>query len=443
MAAPTIAALPSVPSRQRPTTFSNEADAFLNTFPTLRNEINAFSAYLNSTALVSYAFADGTAGLPTIRFENDSDTGIFRPAANALAFTTGGMECMRINGAGNIGFGTGAPDRKVHIKGAVGSLKIEGTSLGSYVELTGPGGSNFIGMPASVSAGSDTDMAFYMVGFEAMRIAASGNIGVGTASINGRFQVATPVDGDGVLVRNTNPANTTAKTAGLTFEGVGTGGIIKQVSAIISTPKEADYVGSDLVFKTRIADTLNERLRLDSAGNLLLNTQAPFGSSTNTQVGVTLTPNYSWFSSNDATYFQRPNGTSGSLMGFFCGAASVGGINVTPTATGYNTSSDYRLKEDWRDIVTPSETLMRLKPGNFAWKIDGSRVDGFLAHEVAEIIPNAVTGKKDETEEDGAPVMQSVDHSKIVPLLTAALQEALKRIEALEAHVAKINGSRV
>jgi hypothetical protein len=72
---------------------------------------------------------------------------------------------------------------------------------------------------------------------------------------------------------------------------------------------------------------------------------------------------------------------------------------------------------------------MALKPVNFAWKADGSRVDGFLAHEAQEVVPEAVTGEKDGGE------MQGIDQSKLVPLLTAALQEALKRIEALEAQL--------
>jgi hypothetical protein len=86
-------------------------------------------------------------------------------------------------------------------------------------------------------------------------------------------------------------------------------------------------------------------------------------------------------------------------------------------------------------MVGASDRLMALKPVNFAWKADGSRVDGFLAHEAQEVVPEAVTGEKDAVDKDGKPQYQGIDQSKIVPLLTAALQEALKRIEALEAQI--------
>ena len=82
-------------------------------------------------------------------------------------------------------------------------------------------------------------------------------------------------------------------------------------------------------------------------------------------------------------------------MAFAKRGSTVGSISVTGTATQYNTSSDYRLKEDFQPIATPIEKVKQLKPVNFAWKADRSRVDGFIAHELAEVIPEAVTGEKD------------------------------------------------
>jgi hypothetical protein len=114
---------------------------------------------------------------------------------------------------------------------------------------------------------------------------------------------------------------------------------------------------------------------------------------------------------------------------------TVGSISHNGTSTAYNTSSDYRLKEDWQPMTGASERVLALKPVNFAWKVNGSRVDGFLAHEAQEIVPEAVTGAKDNVDADGNPQYQGIDQSKLVPLLTAALQEALKRIEALEAQL--------
>jgi hypothetical protein len=151
--------------------------------------------------------------------------------------------------------------------------------------------------------------------------------------------------------------------------------------------------------------------------------------------------------------------SDGNIVIFRKDGTTVGNISVTGSATAYNTSSDYRLKEDWVPMSGASERVQALKPVNFAWKVDASRVDGFLAHELAEVIPEAVSGSKDAMQdeehevtpavldEDGnetspavmdtrsVPDMQGIDQSKIVPLLTAALQEALTKIADLEARL--------
>lgn len=120
----------------------------------------------------------------------------------------------------------------------------------------------------------------------------------------------------------------------------------------------------------------------------------------------------------------------------FQGAVSqIGSITVNASAVSYNTGSDYRLKEKVAPVLAAADRIMLLNPVSYNWKSDpdGLRVDGFLAHEVQEFVPSAVTGEKDGVDEDGLPDYQGIDHSKLVPLLTAALQEALTRIEALEA----------
>jgi len=141
---------------------------------------------------------------------------------------------------------------------------------------------------------------------------------------------------------------------------------------------------------------------------------------------------------------------------------SVGTIVWSASATAYNTSSDYRLKEDAVPMTGATERVKALRPINFAWKVDGSRTDGFLAHEAQEVVPEAVHGTKDAMrdeeyevtpaveevrDEDGniiteavaavmgtrsVPDYQGIDQSKLVPLLTATIQELIARIEALE-----------
>ena len=114
-------------------------------------------------------------------------------------------------------------------------------------------------------------------------------------------------------------------------------------------------------------------------------------------------------------------------------SSSVGNITVAASSTSYNTSSDYRLKENVVDLDGAIARLNQLPVHRFNFIVDPDTVvDGFIAHEAAEVVPECVTGTKDEVDADGNPVYQGIDQSKMVPLLTAALQEAIAKIEALE-----------
>ena len=117
----------------------------------------------------------------------------------------------------------------------------------------------------------------------------------------------------------------------------------------------------------------------------------------------------------------------------------VGSIVTSNTSTTYNESSDYRLKENVVNITDGIDRLKKLQPRRFNFIADAdTTVDGFIAHEAQAVVPQAVTGTKDEVDDDGNPVMQGIDKSKLVPLLTAALQEAIAKIETLEAKVAAL-----
>ena len=118
---------------------------------------------------------------------------------------------------------------------------------------------------------------------------------------------------------------------------------------------------------------------------------------------------------------------------------AVGSISTSASATAYTTSSDYRLKENVTNVTDGITRLLQLKPSRFNFiAAPGHTVDGFIAHEVQAVVPEAVTGKKDAVDDDGKPVYQGIDHSKVVPLLTAALQEAIGEIESLKARVAAL-----
>lgn len=122
---------------------------------------------------------------------------------------------------------------------------------------------------------------------------------------------------------------------------------------------------------------------------------------------------------------------------FEAAGVEAGWISTANGLTAYGGTSDYRLKEDIEPIVSASDRVSKLNPVRFKWNYieDSPTIDGFIAHEVQTIVPEAVMGSKDETDSDGNPIYQAVDPAKLVPLLTAALQEALLRIETLEAKV--------
>ena len=117
--------------------------------------------------------------------------------------------------------------------------------------------------------------------------------------------------------------------------------------------------------------------------------------------------------------------------------SKVGDIVVNSGSTAYNTTSDYRLKENVVDLEGAIDRLNQLPVHrfNFIADPDHTVIDGFMAHEAAEVVPECVTGKKDAVDDDGNPVYQGIDQSKLVPLLTAALQEAVAEIKALKDRV--------
>ena len=126
----------------------------------------------------------------------------------------------------------------------------------------------------------------------------------------------------------------------------------------------------------------------------------------------------------------------GLLVSFRHRTNGVGQINTDGTTTSYGVTSDYRLKENVVALTGAKARLNNLDVKRFNFIRNPSKtVDGFLAHEVGEIVPEAITGTKDEVDDSGSPVYQNIDQAKLVPLLTAALQEAFAEIAALTARV--------
>ena len=121
-------------------------------------------------------------------------------------------------------------------------------------------------------------------------------------------------------------------------------------------------------------------------------------------------------------------GSYGTVVLFRNDDANVGGISVSGSTVAYNTSSDYRLKENVDYTWDATTRLKQLKPARFNFIADETNtlVDGFIAHEVSSVVPEAITGEKDGDR------MQGIDQSKLVPLLVKTIQELEARITALE-----------
>jgi len=168
-----------------------------------------------------------------------------------------------------------------------------------------------------------------------------------------------------------------------------------------------------------------ERARITSAGDLLVGATASGAKfhvryDGNATVGQLCDDTYASSGTNKAIQFKR-------------NSVEVGTITMTTTATAYNTSSDYRLKENIVPMTGALATIAQLKPCTYTWKADGSAGQGFIAHELQAVVSDCVTGEKDAVDADGNPQYQGVDTSFLVATLTAAIQELKAELDTVKA----------
>jgi hypothetical protein len=179
--------------------------------------------------------------------------------------------------------------------------------------------------------------------------------------------------------------------------------------------------------------TWNQAMTLDTSGNLLVGKTASSTTVAGSQVQPDGTHSAVKSDANPGFFYNTTTAISGTIALFRSNGVTVGTITQDGTNTAYVTSSDYRLKESVAPLNGGLARVNALKPSIYNWKSNGSSGEGFLAHELAEVVPAAVVGSKDAVNEDGTINPQGIDLSKIVPILVAAIQELTARVAALEA----------
>jgi hypothetical protein len=285
-------------------------------------------------------------------------------------------------------------------------------------------------------------------GAEIARFDSSGNLGIGTTSPGNRLHVQSGSSGASsfdsrfrVIAESSGETYFTAYSN--TFCGYRFHSASTQLGAM-------DYYVSDnaLVINSsgslRFGTSNTERMRIDSSGIVMVGTT----SSTYVANGIRLNPVQDGGNINIGHPSGTPNGSV--YMGFGLNGTAIGNIQQNgTTGVTYATSSDYRLKENIAPMAGALATVAALKPVTYKWKIDGSDGQGFIAHELQAVVPDAVTGEKDAvetyTDEDGneqtRPKYQGIDTSFLVATLTAAIQELKTELDSVKAELATLKGA--
>ena len=366
-------------------------------------------------------FAAGTALLPALTTTGDTNTGVYYPAADTFAVTTGGSERLRIDSLGNVGIGV-SPSYRLDING---TLRISNFGIIRFDTGTNTGFVDYNDTRLQLHAGP-LPMYFVTGSTLKMTLDTSGNLGIGVtpSAWAAGYKGLQLKDSYAGLFANTSSGiselvSNAYNDGAWKFANAGNGAARYQMDALNRT--HAWFYAATSANPI----TWTQAMTLDASGRLVLGTTTAYNAARLTvqSAGGAGGINTSIQNDNDSYYainFRNSAGTS-------CGS-----ISCLTSSTAFNTSSDYRLKEAVQPLIGGLARVSALKPSIYKWKADGSSGEGFLAHELAEVVPFAVTGEKDAVNEDGSIKPQGVDLSKIVPVLVAAIQELTARVQTLE-----------
>jgi len=400
-------------------------------------------------------------------------TGYKMHFATASSTSSGISTAMTIDRSGNVGIGTTSPSSTLTVEGSIRATHSSGDRI--VLNHDGVNGSvTNVGGDFLLYANGAQAMVAHTNGSERLRIDSSGNVGIGTSSPSSAYKLHVDgnSDSDGRIGRFSQDGNNNA-IVDIVANGGGT-----NTEAMLRVRNDTSYfqigIDSDDHFSigNDFANTIGtKRFRIRDSGAIDFNTTSNIGTTGDGTLNILV-------SGGDAINLRHTNNgfhvfnmsqdgaTATNYFYFQKNGAAVGSIRCTTSSTAYNTSSDHCLKENVADMTGAIDRVKALAPKRFSWIVDDldtANVDGFLAHEAQTVVPEAVTGTHNEVEvwregeelpdgisvgdnkldEDGntIPVMQGIDQSKLVPLLTAALQEAIAKIETLEAKVAALEGN--
>lgn len=376
---------------------------------------------------------NGTAAAPA-ETGTDTDSGIVY-GTNTVSLATNGTTALTVDSSQNVGIGTASPAQRLHIQQTSSGASL--TQLVLQNQDNAAGTASSIGFANHSNSGLITQkiegyvegsnaysMRFYTYETtlkERMRIDSSGRVLINKTS----------TDGGQLNVQNSstttraypNATLRNSRTASTHYSVVSWNGSLVADAWIGQVPST-----DALCFGHDAGTTIAESMRLQTSGELLLGTtsqvaQGKFGIAF---VGGT----------HQAASFNETSGAaSWTTVLFQRTGTTIGSISNATSSTAYNTSSDYRLKNTITPMTGALAKVQALKPVTYKWNIDNEDGEGFIAHELAEVCPNAVTGEKDAVDADGNPVYQGIDTSFLVATLTAAIQEQQALITALTARI--------